>query len=169
MSSSHKYASILLLVCPCFVSLCSIAAVRASSDGLEKLDRLIAASPTSENYFRRASLRSQCGKHIEAISDLQQALLARPGEYKLLLAKAFELNRVGRFVCAKCGRKAGCVVVDLTDRANSGIDCENGGLAQFESQFFCSAEVFLSFCSSTHRLQCCTTVVVGIASLVVNS
>lgn len=97
MSSSQKYASILLLVCPCFVSLCSIAAVRASSDGLEKLDRLIAASPTSENYFRRASLRSQCGKHIEAISDLQQALLARPGEYKLLLAKAFELNRVGRF------------------------------------------------------------------------
>jgi|688.fasta_scaffold236065_2 hypothetical protein len=109
MSESQKFPSDLWLICQCFVSVCSIAAVRASSDGLEKLDRLIAKSPTSENYFRRASLRSQCGKHLEAIDDLQQALLAKPGEYRLLLAKAFELNRVGRFtesdkVCEEVNR-----------------------------------------------------------------
>lgn len=74
-------------------------------DDIDRLNRLIAMAPTSELYFSRANEHSRRGKHSEAIADLEHALSLKPGEYRYLITKAFELNRLSRFaesesVCA---------------------------------------------------------------------
>lgn len=83
-------------------------------DDIERLDHLIAMAPTSELYFSRANEHSRLGKHSEAIADLEYALSLKPGDYRYLISKAFELNRLSRFaesesICAvaasmKCSR-----------------------------------------------------------------
>lgn len=74
-------------------------------DDIERLNRLIAMAPSSELYFSRANEHSRRGKHSEAIVDLELALSLKPSEYRYLITKAFELNRLSRFaeseaVCA---------------------------------------------------------------------
>jgi tetratricopeptide (TPR) repeat protein len=92
-----RLRKILLCFSILLVAAVLIPQMSASSDALKRLDKLIAATPTSEYYFQRSFLLSETGKHALAIEDLQHALERSPGNHKFLMAKAFELNRLGLF------------------------------------------------------------------------
>ena len=91
MNFSEKLA---LLVC---VGSTTAFGLGAASNELQKLNRVVAAVPSSELYFARAVENSKRGKHTEAIVDLDRALQLKPDDYRFLMTKAFELNRLARF------------------------------------------------------------------------
>jgi hypothetical protein len=90
----NLFEKLALLVC---IGATSVSGAEASFDEIEKLDQLIAFRPSSELYFSRATEHSERHEHAKALVDLDYALQLKPDDYRYLIAKAFELNRLARF------------------------------------------------------------------------